>query len=206
MRSDGTIRTMNDRWCIADQPRSFWHNPWVALARCASVPNQRWSQVDGHFKNESTGLCLATSDHSTYPASRLATAPCSRDADQQFVSVEPQTIMTRSPGSYLWPDTSVKPDSPVMIRQSVPEPGWKLLPDGTIRSLDDQQCLGFSGSSTANGTPVVLGACTGGGQKWTATPDGELRTRLADNVCATVQEGSVVGSRCTGGANQTFWF
>ncbi|AGW41485.1 CTP synthetase [Leifsonia xyli subsp. cynodontis DSM 46306] len=208
LRSDGTIRTTNDRWCLTEEPETFWHGKRVALASCSSASNRVWSQVDGHLKNEATGLCLATSDHSTYPGARLVTAPCSRDADQEFVSVQPQSIMTRRPGTYLWADASVRSQTPVATRSSVPDLGWKMLPDGTIRSRDDKQCLDLSGSSSANGTPIILWACTGGiNQKWTTTPEGELRTRMADDVCATVQEnGNVAGYRCTGGTNQTFWF
>ncbi|WP_324291489.1 M57 family metalloprotease [Corallococcus sp. BB11-1] len=56
--------------------------------------------------------------------------------------------------------------------------------------LDPNRCLDVAGGTPTQGTPVQLWDCNGSAaQRWTLTPQGELRSGVAPNLCLDVKGG-----------------
>ncbi|MBZ4330229.1 M57 family metalloprotease [Corallococcus sp. AS-1-12] len=66
-----------------------------------------------------------------------------------------------------------------------------------VSALDPNRCLDVTNGNPAQGTPTQLWECNGtAAQRWSLTPQGELRSGLASNLCLDVANGdSTPGTR-----------
>jgi alpha-galactosidase len=92
---------------------------------------------------------------------------------------------------------------------------WRLTPNGCAAPVPTGQltgngakCADDSGSSTADGNPVILYTCTGNAnQRWASAGDGTVRTLGKCLTASGTSAGSyVVLSTCTGAATQTWTY
>ncbi|WP_245635332.1 RICIN domain-containing protein [Dactylosporangium aurantiacum] len=158
----------------------------IQLWDCNGGGAQQWvPQANGSLRNPQSGRCLDSPSGSTANGTRLQLWDCNGSGAQTF------RLGGGSPGA-----TFVNGPAGQCVDVAADDTG--------------NRCLDATGNGTANGTPIQLWDCNGGGaQQWVPQTDGSLRNPQSGR-CLDSPNGSVSnGARlqlwdCNGSAAQTF--
>jgi beta-glucanase (GH16 family) len=183
----------------------------LQLATCNSGGYQSWvSQPDGSLRNPTTGRCIDSPSGATANGTRLQIYDCNGSGAQKFTIGSP----IYGPGGKcvdVAGDDTGSDGTAVQLWdcQQATSVDQKWTWNGqTLRSLG--KCLDIAGGANANGTPLQLATCNGGGyQNWVVNGDGSMSNPTTGRCIDSPSGATANGTRlqiydCNGSGAQKF--
>ncbi|RPE27674.1 arabinofuranosidase catalytic domain-containing protein [Kitasatospora cineracea] len=208
---DGSLTTLGR--CLDATGNGTANGTPLQLWDCNGGGAQKWTQqADGSLLNPQSGRCLDDPSGNTANGTHLQLWDCNGSAAQKFtvngggpvaapggqcVDVAADDTGANGSAVQLWNCQSYAVDQ-----------HWTHAADTSLHTLG--RCLDATGNGTANGTPLQLWDCNGGGaQKWTQQADGSLLNPQSGRCLDDPNGNTANGTRlqlwdCNGSAAQKF--
>ncbi|MFF4341174.1 arabinofuranosidase catalytic domain-containing protein [Kitasatospora sp. NPDC001540] len=209
--ADGSLGTIGR--CLDATGNGTANGTLLQLWDCNGGGAQKWiQQGDGSLLNPQSGRCVDAPSGNSANGTRLQLWDCNGSAAQKFtvngggpvaapggqcVDVAADDSGANGAAVQLWNCQSYALDQ-----------HWTHNADTSLRTLG--RCLDATGNGTANGTPLQLWDCNGGGaQKWVQQGDGSLLNPQSGRCVDAPSGNTANGTRlqlwdCNGSAAQKF--